>query len=230
MKKHAVILGSVVVFSLQSSNLFGQHRNDQQTSNPRDRRVYLGAGLGYARNIVDGRIGNYPLFATFLEFPLKAGVQLRSKLEYFQAKDESPFVTFEYKDIEYIGLFSQLWRNISLETSAKFAVSNISYLGTGLCLDMFAVKRSRPEYKGFRPFVVDPFDDTVKYFFEESNVTRFAIGFVAYAGLEPSVDWILQPVVEIQYRMVFVGREFGKTPLNVQSSLSGHVGIKYGFE
>jgi len=75
-------------------------------------------------------------------------------------------------------------------------------------------------YKGCNRIIKKHFDET-------THDSFFGFGILGLGTLEPQLDWILLPFIEIQYKIAFVGEKYGKTPLNIQNSFSVCVGVKY---
>jgi len=231
MRKDISVIMVAILFCY-SAVTFAQSNIDGSSTRSEEERIALGALVGYACNIVDARIGDYPVVIAFLDIPfLGSGVSYRIATEYFQSKSKTHLFPFEYKGVEYNGMSAQLWQNFSLLGTLKFRHSRSSSLGVGVSLEVISVKQVKPQWKGFRPpFTVDPYTDRV-YYFSETTLDRFvAAGIHTMIGFEPIVHWQVAPVVNVQCRITFVGEQYGKKPLNVQMNFSLQIGMKYQFE
>jgi hypothetical protein len=204
--------------------LFAQRTDRQKATSTRPETLCISGAIGYSRNLFDSNIGDYLSFATFLQFPVSTEVQLRGGLRYFQSKNQFPFERLEYQGTERIGMFGQVWRFLSMDLIAKHAVSEISSLGLGLTFGVIDVKRVHPQAKAFR---FDPYSDELLYFSQVTHERVFCAGGSGVADLNPITDWAVLPFFEIQFEVVYVGSKYGKTVLNVQTSFSAFIGLRY---
>jgi len=183
--------------------------------------------IGYGRNGVDSKIGSFPILNLFYAFHLKENIILQAGVEYYQSKNQRPYYFLEYKGTKYTGNYCQLWKNISIDLISKFKVSDLSYLGFGISIEGIDIKIDKPR-ENF-PLRPDYMTDEMYYFNEITHDKIIRLGVIGEATLEPSYNWIIEPFLSIKYKMIFCGKKYGKTALNVQDIFSISIGLKYNF-
>ena len=85
-------------------------------------QVAAGLYIGYARNLVDQRIGSYALPGCFIELPISDRWKLQSGFEYYQSSYEGISSVYEYNGLRYYGSLMQTWRDIALKIATQYRV------------------------------------------------------------------------------------------------------------
>jgi len=216
--------------------LCSQDRVPSQSQSPLGRFLieksppYIGAGLGYGTSLSDGNIGDYPVGEIFLGLPFGVDFQIRCSIGYFRSKSTATAYTLIYRDTEYNAHSGQLWRDISLTLKLLYRLSKVSRIGVAAGLDRVNLEELRAQWSGLRPpIIIAPLTDEVLYFFERTRRR-----FHAYAlGVSTSLDlfprWAVCPFVDMNLRLVFVGKKYGDPPKNFLPDFSLVVGGKYAF-
>jgi hypothetical protein len=188
----------------------------------------LGIEIGYGDTYVDELIRGHPVFAAFTETPVSRVLTLRVEGEYFQTKNSSPWVDFQYKGATYTALQSQVWRNWSLGASILARVSRVGRIGAGAGLEFISVHRV--SYKSDWVFWVSFYDDKVNLI--QSNVldeseTLLRPSIYLMADFERTITPSFSLVIGARYKLIFVGEKYGHTVLNSENTYGGSVGVKY---
>jgi hypothetical protein len=188
----------------------------------------LGIEIGYGDTYVDELIRGHPVFAAFTETPISKVLTLRVEGEYFQTKNSSPWVDFQYKGATYTAFQSQVWRNWSLGASVLARVSRVGRIGAGAGLEFISVHRV--SYKSDWVFWVSFYEDDVSLIqsnvLDESEMLLRPSVFVM-ADFERTITSSFSLVAGVRYKLIFVGEKYGHTALNTQNTYGGSVGVKY---
>ena len=187
-------------------------------------QVAAGLYIGYARNLVDQRIGSYALPGCFIELPISDRWKLQSGFEYYQSSYEGISSVYEYNGLRYYGSLMQTWRDIALKIATQYRVSNISSVGISVSVDKIYIKQIRPKEEGF---VIDSFNDKVYYYSETITDNIISPGLSFFATMDILKESAFTPFLFVEYKLTFVGKKYGKTPLNSQNNFLISGGVKY---
>jgi hypothetical protein len=188
----------------------------------------VGIEIAYGDTYVDELIRGHLVVGVFTETAISKVLTLRVEGEYFQTKNSSPWVDFQYKGATYTALESQVWRNWSLGASILAGVSQVGRIGAGAGLDF--IKLHRISYNSNWVFWVSFYDDKVNLIQsavqDESEMLLRPSVFVM-TDFERSIAPSFSLVAGLRYKLIFVGEKYGHTALNTQNTYSGSVGVKY---
>jgi hypothetical protein len=188
----------------------------------------VGLRLAYADTYVDEQIRGHAELTAMTDLFLAEGTTFKVQVGYFQTNYSSPWVDFEYKGTTYRALRSQAWRNWAVGGAFTRQVSSLARLGVGLGIDVIEVRRV--SYKSDFLFWVHFYED--KVYPVTSNIvddkeTLARPFFFSVGDLEWKIHSKFSAVAELQYKLSFVGKKYGHTPLNSQNTYSVGLGINY---
>lgn len=190
----------------------------------------IGFSAGYAYTYSDERIAEHPVFAVFSELPVSKASVLRIASEYFQTKKNLWPYQIVQQGVTYESQQPFEWKNLSLNVSAIFRVTEKSSVGGGVGIEW--IRSYRVVY--WPDFVVDPgtnqiMSEQFKRYDIKNEFFRPSLHLLAQSEWEMGPKVVIVPAVF--WKLSFVGEQLrGQTPLNSHNSFGAALGLKFVIE
>ena len=207
--------------------LFSIIQNFALSQNSSPDGITLGGIIGYGRSMQDHKIKDMPVFEIYGDLFGSGNFTLNGSLEFFQSNYKHPSEFFEYKGVNYTANFNQRWSDISIGAEVLYKVTNYSSLGVGLSMEDIIIKQEYPTAN--LPFRVNPNNDEVLYFSDKKEINIVRFGISGLGQLEPDFDWIVNPFLQLKYKIIYVGNEYSTNAARTQDMFTISLGFKYKF-
>lgn len=174
----------------------------------------IGFGVGYHDMYNAEQVEGHVVFGGFANFFLVEKLWLNLRAEYFQKQTSTPWDVYS-------------WKNATLGAALMHRVSTLSALGLGLGAEW--IRPHRTSLPGAQITSIDPATGAMSLiplsYDISDNLVRPSVFALANA------EWPLGRGVSLNtglsYKLSFVGRVYGRTPLNTLNTWGVLVGLKY---
>lgn len=211
MKK---LFSPVILFLFTAKFCFSQH-------------ISLGVYSGFENTFRDERIGGHGLSSAFLQITLDKNWSVKIAGFYWQKKYYGSQWIQEYRGTTYTARDAQLWRDTGLSLGINRTLYKGLYLGSGI--DINLIKFKRITHFPLWPIIYIWTGNVYPNIIEDRDLSFGRIGLSQSLGWEFKVVHNIIGIVELRYKYLFAGRDFGFGALSLLESYAFNAGFKYQF-
>jgi hypothetical protein len=173
--------------------------------------IMLGIQIGYSNTYVSDDIGQHNVINVLVQQPITEKMLIRGQIEYYSKSFKYPFY---YYDVSVSRSILRDWKDISVNLSLLSRVTRIGIIGGGVSIEVLPIVRDI--YTTLPDRSID---------WRPQSLSLIRPGIFGLAGLNFKMNDYFTFFIESQYKLIFIGREYGHTVLNSLNTFSGYAGF-----
>jgi hypothetical protein len=190
----------------------------------------LGIQIHFDDTYGDSRIGEHFAVSGFSDFDLSSTLGIRARIQWGKTQRALSGPKFEYKGVTYTAQRPQMWNDVNLAAILRQQVSTLGSVGIGLGAHLIKVRRISYQDPAFW---VDFIYDKVMLV-ETSMMEQAATMVRPSCAFTADLRWVLYRHIrfetEIEYKICFVGKEYGTTGFGTMNTIGISLGIIYDLQ